>query len=235
VTPRDDVERALGRPLTEQERTPVGRLDDLPESARAVAAALPGILRKWYLRSLVDDDERPFVDSYIEDVIDGEGAHERWGRGGLLLPTFGLPDLLTRDVADILAAFPLDGGAWRRWPVTRERWDARDGLVGAPAVDRPDLGRHVTLPPHVMRVRSDIALEPEPAPERLARRWIASRVARLAPDQDPEATVRATFVDLGALSADARTALAGLAREQREIGPAEDAVPGFRGPDDWYD
>jgi hypothetical protein len=238
-----EVEHVLGRPLSAAELAPVGTLDDLPPQSRAIAAQLPGILRIWFLRKLVDRSERGDIQDYVDDVIDGDVPAAQWRRGGILLADFGLPDLLERPTADILGVIPLDGGIWRRRPVSRRAWETRAGFAGAPGVERPDLDRRFEAPPHVMRVSTrGLDLEPEDAPERRARRWIAARAAHAtrrfreaAEAKDPLTLVRAVFPNIGPLSADATVALEGLLRERRELGPSETEVPGFRGPDDWYD
>jgi hypothetical protein len=47
--------------------------------------------------------------------------------------------------------------------------------------------------------------------------------------------VRTVFADIGPLSVDATIALNALLLERRELGPTDIEVPGFRGPDEWYD
>lgn len=73
------------------------------------------------------------------------------------------------------------------------------------------------------------------------RRWIASRVAWLLERQGVTLPVDATVADVTTAlavdvpcSADAEIAIRGLLREERELGPSSEAVPGFRGPDEWY-
>ena len=73
------------------------------------------------------------------------------------------------------------------------------------------------------------------------RRWMASRVAWQLAQQGvtlpPDATVSDVMAALSVdapCSADAEIAIRGLLREERELGPSSDTVPGFRGPDEWY-
>jgi hypothetical protein len=173
------AERALGRRLTPAELAPIGTLNDVSEEARAITAALPGLLRIWFLQKLVDESERDDIRDYLEHVVDGGVPAERWRRGGILLADFGLPDMLQRETADILGVIPIDGGTWRRRPVSREAWERHAGFVGAPAVERPDLDRRFQPPRHVMRFHTPgRVFEREDMPERRARRWIAARIAR---------------------------------------------------------
>lgn len=73
------------------------------------------------------------------------------------------------------------------------------------------------------------------------RRWIASRAAwqlmRKQIDVAPSASVNGVARMLSAdtsPSADAEIVIRALLREERELGPASDAVPGFRGPEVWF-
>ena len=86
----------------------------------------------------------------------------------------------------------------------------------------------------------DAALEEVTDPQVAVRRWIASRLAsclfawgRLDTAREvPDLAVPDLPFDQW--SPDAQIAGRGLLRELREMSPSEDAIPGFRGPDDWY-
>ena len=133
---------------------------------------------------------------------------------------------------DLLGRLRDAGEGWVVVEPDAEAWRSGDPTGGAPGVR---LAEHVdlswTAPEGTARVLGPTtsgAADPQLA----MRRWMASRLAAVAEEGErAEATLlRATQ----APSDDAAAAARGLDRERDELGPPDDAVPGFRGPDDWY-
>jgi hypothetical protein len=182
--------------------------------------------------------------SFVDDVILGGEEPATWRRvDRYYMPAEEFPQMLGLTVAEALA--PLRQAPGERWfrvkPLrslwsgpgqisrpfvlqsgTEDEWHPPEGAICQLRVGRKYLERvdHI-----------DIAV----------RRWMASRVARelaqrnvtLPADVAVSDVMTALSVNVP-WSADTEIAIRGLLREERELGPSVDDVPGFRGPDEWY-
>jgi hypothetical protein len=243
------LERLLGRELPASERGSVSTLNDLPHERLQEAAALAARARLAaveYLLFYVGNAELDHASDFVDDVLLGGADPRSWGISDVLFaPGTKLVNALQIDVPTVLQ--PLEvivGERWWRVAPERELWDW-SGLCGAPGVlvrrapyvwsaeaARLGVGGHALYDEPLEQVH-DLAIA--------MRRWMASRVAWQLAQQGvtlaADATVSDVMTALSAdvpCSADAEIAIRGLLREERELGPASDAVPGFRGPDEWY-
>jgi hypothetical protein len=241
------IEKLLGRPMREKERGTVASLTELPsaliEEARLVARE-SRLLATRFLSYYLADPRLDTMAEYIDEVLLGGADLDQW----LTREYFCMPDpnwepLLRSDATSQLAPLALLGEShWCR-PLPRfGHWHL--DTAGAPGI----LVRRSFewIPPagaRTVRYDSRPAIEPVSDLPMALGRWIASRIAWVMkpdPARDTPTTISADEVarrfrvPADELSELARTSIAGLAREIATLGWSGDAIPGFRGPDDWY-
>lgn len=247
TSPEEMIEKALGRKLNPAREGSVDYLNQLPSELLAEARSMARE-SKMLAYSFIQFYYRPGhlgeVKAFIEDVVVGNQEPAQWQRWNrLYAPAVLLPQLLRLSAEEVLA--PLQDTPGERWvrlvPVPSSRtWSS---FHGRPAILHRSSDEEWRPPENV----STLVLSGHETLETLddvtlgIRRWIASCVARdlrrtqleLGPGVDvgDVASVIAAGVSL---SADAEIAIRALLREERELGPSSDAVPGFRGPDAWY-
>jgi hypothetical protein len=232
------LEASLGRALPEADRGSVPDLNDMPEQVVAEA-------KKLASRSLVRElleyysglKNRPYLPAFIDDVIDRVTPVRLWRRGDVLVPAPSLADQLCLHRDTLLA--PIGGYDGVRIVPDLGRWRAGDSSVGAPAKCRPDANYRSGTPMGSINLVNP-ELEPATSVEITVRRWIASRIARCSTSGE-RTTIEGLLAHIQPLPAleqwsqDARIAVAALMREFRVLPSSEQEVPGFRGPDNWYD
>jgi hypothetical protein len=248
ASPDDVIEKILGRKLPPGDEGSVPFLNRFPTHLLADARKIfteskSSILTFHFITFYTGAGQTSEVKSFIEDVIVGSqdpAAWQRWDR--LYLPSVAFPEMIGSTVAEIVAPLQdVPGEHWVRQIPSRSNW--RLSACGQPCVLhrstdaewKPSkkvfqlLAYSYTLVEHV----DDVGIA--------TRRWMASRVAWQLAQQGVTLPAGATVSDVMTAmaadvpcSADAEIAIGGLLREQRELGPSPDAVPGFRGPDEWY-
>jgi hypothetical protein len=247
-TPHEDARRALTGTFegafTPADRGAVRRLDAFPPALLDEARRLPEHLVHPYLMHVTTQQDRRHLPAFAEQIVRDGGDPAAFGRRGLLMPSLSVAEALEQPVARLLGRIPGPGDGWRALPIDRERWENGDDFVGAPVLERSDLDYRWQPPPGVLVLRQDAEELPrEPRPDRRLRRWVAARtalVARaravpLAEQATPSALLHSALPEAGTPSSDGLLAIEALLREEREIGSDPQAVPGFRGPDWWYE
>jgi hypothetical protein len=241
----ENLENVLGHGLDEERRATVTDLGQAPtwfvEEARRLKK---GILRTAFLWHYVETSQRKHLSSFEERVLLAGADVAQWSHGRILVPAFSIRELVVRDVPLILAPLgPRPDESWLRFRPDRSRWNSGVFITGAPAVVRPDLRYDCTIPDEVFSYYLTEAEDLEPAGDitLATRRWLAACCARaaenrgaLASTSDPKQMVAAAFPGIERASDDTMLAIEGLLAEQRLLGPTEREVPGFRGPDEWF-
>lgn len=242
-----EVEQALGRRLLQRDRDSVPNLNDVSDAlladARTVLANSRSMLTIYeFLRYYCGGENFRHFGNFIEDVVRGNQPAAEWGLGDRAwAPDTSLQDQLYKSRDALLE--PMGGYHGLRFPAYLQAWTNGASHSGAPV--RPLYGvnyRNWTeyCKPGVS-LFSTSTLEPAPDIHSTVCRWIAARIARCtAAGHLPGVEgLRARWgeieiADLADWSPDARTALAVLLRELRELGPSAEHIPGFRAPDEWY-
>lgn len=99
----EPYEIALGRQLALEEIESVHHLNDFPSALLAEAFRLPSLLRRDFIRALVDHESRRFVGQFEEAVFDKGKDPKVWLRGGIIAPWCGTnAELGLRRVEEIL-------------------------------------------------------------------------------------------------------------------------------------
>jgi len=119
-------------------------------------------------------------------------------------------------------------------------WQVGDPFGGAPALVQLDSDYLTPIPEGTITLAPSALTEPVGDPVVALRRWHASRIAFRT--WKSGALGRARSVDdlslpnlsVSQWTEDARVAGAALLRENRELGPWAEQIPGFRGPDAWF-
>jgi hypothetical protein len=236
-------EKALGRELAPEEIESVHNLNDFPPALVAEARRLPQLLRRDFLRSLVDPVARRLVGQFDDAVFEKGQDPKTWRRGGVLGPriaTTTWAELGSLGVEEILLPLGHPRGApWVRMPIDLEWWRKRSSFAGAPVVPRPDADYRTVFPPGTgLRLPPLPPLLPVVNVAVPTRRWLASQLAHAGrpPERlhDP-VTVEEVCARIGVprLSDDAAIAVKALIAE-RALPAPPDGVPGFIGPDAWY-
>ena len=232
------IERKLGRRLRQADRGRFARLNEMPldliEQARALGSTL---LAHSLIAYYTSPDNHQFLKRFVEDVVLGATAPATWRRGRVLVPSLSLDDQLRMSREEILR--PLGGEFHARIVPEPAAWRAAVAWVGAPAKPEADADYRTTVPEKT----ASLAWHPlNPVSDQTValRRWIAGRLARVVTATRPLDPTMA-FTDSAlrlpppdTWSPDAVAAADALRREVRELGPAREDIPGFRGPDDWY-
>jgi hypothetical protein len=247
MSPEEEIEKIIGRKLPHEERGRVSDLNEFPNDilleARSIAKIsriLACILVRFYTeRSQFDE-----VQGFTEDVIVGGQDPAFWRREPRLCrPIVDDSRVIGLDrnkVVSLLQNVP--GERWVRRVPQRAHWNYT-GYCGAPAVLNRTANYRWRSPEGVsaLMLTGGEAIESIDDLAVGVRRWIASRVAWQLARKQIELTPSTSAHEVAcmlsedtSLSPDAEIAISGLLREERELGPSSDAVPGFRGPDEWY-
>ena len=245
-TDLEDIEQMLGHNIDPGSGGTIRDLYDVPPELIADARKLHSLtLGSRLLRHYTVAGVWPWLPAFIDDVVERGVELSVWLRGGILFPLFPVETLVTLGVDQILAVLqPAKDEAWLQVAPDRDAWSINETVSGAPAVVRPELRYDSETSEHVRRVLLN-GLESLIEVEDIAvatRRWIASQVAgravrfggveRFADARTLFATV---FPMAASPSEDALIATRGVLREAGELGSSETEVPGFRGPDEWYE
>jgi hypothetical protein len=239
-----EIERILGRKLEPKDERRIRDLNSVPPKLVDEARQLPPLQRRTFLNFHVHPESLEHVPAFIEEVVEGGEDVAGWRRGRTLVPGYSIRTLVQSSVEEILGPLnPRPDERWWRVRPDRELWDAREILTGAPAVRRPELDYRWTPGPNVIDIRVDkTKLESVVRVETGVRRWIASALAGAACARNirgyglsPDELLAACFPEILRFSTDAVASARGLIREHRELPPSALSVPGFRGPDEWYD
>ena len=237
----EPFEQALGRELAPDEIGSVHNLNDFPPALLAEARRLPILLRRDFLRALVDQAARREV-VFFEDAVFNRGEDPKtWRRGGVVGPWFTThAELGLLGVEEILV--PLGhprGEPWVRMPIDAREWRNRSSFAGAPVVPRDDADYRTVFAPRTGRRLPPIPpLVPVADVAVATRRWLASQLAQAGRPRerlDDPVTVEELCDRIGVrrLCDDAAIAVKALIAE-RALPAAPDGVPGFIGPDAWY-
>lgn len=231
------IEEIIGS-VSWAERNIVTDLNSISAAHLNNVRRLPQLLRIPYLWFIVDPASHPYLPQFIEEVVTGGASADTWGRGGIIVPSYSISEILQRPINELLA--PLGhwlGENWRQLPPDRRLWDA----AGAPALLRADLHYDWTPPEGVMRIQPDaVKLTAVDNIVLAARRWIATQFAMVAGKLFDRTTDLNTLLaqavpEVQTITEDARIALAALIAEQSTQPSSDDNLGGFRGPDSWYE
>lgn len=228
----------LGRPLPAEHRASISHLNDVSVDLVAEARRLNDAdLAETLLAYYVTPGHRRYFARYVQDVVFGTTPPKMWRRGGVLVPDFNLEEQLTLDRPDLLA--PIGGKFDVRIAPRLADWEAGVSWVGSPARAQPYADYLTPLPAGTVSIANP-PLDPVIDKTLAIRRWIASRLAavlrsagQLDSVSDPS-SISANLPPYGRWSSDGQAALKALLRERRELNRETNEIPGFRGPDDWY-
>jgi hypothetical protein len=248
-TPEDTIESILGRKLKPEEEGSLPDLGKFPphllaEARKIFSESRSCLLTFRFIKFYVGPGQVGDVKLFIEDVVAGGEEPATWRHGyRYYLPAGEFPRMLGLTVSEALA--PLrhaPGERWFRVMPFRSLWSG-SGESSPPFVLQPG-NEEEWHPPEGAICESwggREYLERIDDVDVAMRRWMASRVAWQLTHQGVTLPADATVADvMTALSVDvpcsvdAEIAIRGLLREDRELGPSSDAVPGFRGPDEWF-
>lgn len=250
LLPADIVEsiaQVIGRTLRPEEEGSIHYLNRFPPHLLAEARKLAThskILAFNFVRFYTGIEHNQEVKDFVFEVVASNrdpATWDRWQR--LYFPEVAFPRDLERTVALMLA--PLQeatGERWVRLVPSRRRGDY-SFECGQPGILHRSSDAEWQPPRQGIRMSfyTGDHLEHVDDVDVAMRRWIASRVAWLLEQQGAALPADATVADVTTAlavdvpwSADAEIAIRGLLREERELGPSSEAVPGFRGPDEWY-
>lgn len=174
---------------------------------------------------------------FIEDVVFGYQAAASWLVGQVVVPDFSLRDQLTLTRSALSA--PVGGAFTRRIIPALDDWRSNASWIGAPALVLPSADYRFRVPAQAIGM-GNAATEDVANATVVVRRWIAARLAQAVKDRRSAQSIEqlaATLTRLPAIaewSEDARRAASALVREYHELGEGNNAIPGMRGPDDWY-
>lgn len=247
MAPEEEIEKVLGRKLAPEDQGSIPDLNTFPAHLLAEARAIASrskLLAFLFVRFYSGSRQLGEVKKFVEDVVVGGQEPALWSCEPLLCcPSVDGPHVLELSrikVVDLLENIP--GERWVRLTPQRAGWNYA-GYGGAPAVLNRSATYRWRSPDGVSALVLTGSEEIEAIDDLTiaVRRWMASRVAwqlaqqgvTLPADAMVSDVMSALAVDVPC-SADAELAIRGLLREERELGPASDAVPGFRGPDAWY-
>jgi hypothetical protein len=237
----EPFEKALGRELAPNEIESVHNLNDFPPALNAEARRLPTLMRRDFLRALVDSAARRELVSFEDAVFNRGKDPKTWLRGGVVGPWLTThAELGSLGVEELLG--PLGhprGEPWVRMPIDAKEWRNRDSFAGAPVVPCDDADYRTVFAPRTMQLLPPLpTLVPVADVAISTRRWLASRLAQAGrPFErlDDPVTLEEVCGRIGIdrLSDDAAIAVKALIAE-RALPPPPDGVPGFIGPDAWY-
>lgn len=236
---QSQLERWIGRKLPPEEAGTISDLNRMPaaliEEARKHGSLVGGMLLAHY----VTVKNLPYLNGFIEQVVEGGKPVETWRRGAVIVPETSLEDQLTLSLEEMLGW--IGGPTDMRLVPRYSAWKGGSSEGGAPARELPD---RTYLSPHIPKVVSFSAgakIEKISNLPVAMRRWIAARIASCMKGDGVPQTVSELFNRLpdqppmDQWSEDARIAAAAVVREFHEFGAAaEGAIPGFRGPDEYY-
>ena len=235
---RQLIEERLGYPLDSALAGSISHLNRVPEFLIALARGLedPRLARSL-LAFYVTPDARPYLDLFVQDVVFGATPAATWLRGRVLVPDFGLGDLVVKPRAALLT--PIGGAPPARIVPRLTDWNRQVPWVGAPAASQPDADYRSAIPMNTVSL-ADAQTERIEDLSVAFRRWISARLAmdlhrRAALDLVRDVTeIASGLPPVRRWSDDALVAAEALLRERRWLNRQEHEIPGFRGPDGWY-
>jgi hypothetical protein len=232
------LEQKLGHQLLPDHLGSISHLNEVPAELITEARRLNDrILAETLIAFYTTPDDGRYIGRYVQDVVFGETPPQLWRRGRVLVADFSLDEQLCLDSSALLA--PIGGDFHLRIAPGYEDWVAGVSSVGAPACPQPDADYRSPLPSGTVGIANP-NVEPVSDKAVTIRRWIASRLAAVlkrAGELDSinePSQITAKLPPYDQWSNDARIAAIALIRERRELKREEREIPGFRGPDAWY-
>jgi len=242
----EEIRRAVGHGLDEARRYFLTDLNEAPtwfvEEARSIRSRL---LRHIFLKHYIAASQHRYLAGFDADIIEGGQDPAQWMRGRFICPSFSIRELVIKDVPSILR--PLQGVIPQNWQRLRPNWSLWEAGVfisGAPATVLTDVRYTWSPPENVFTMALSEAREFEPISDVTiaTRRWLAACCASAAKTRgilgsfvDSKQFIDVVFPDLDRLSEDCSHAIDALLAERRTFGFSDGKVPGFRGPDSWFD
>jgi hypothetical protein len=232
------LERKLGRQLLPEHLGSISHLNDVPAELITETKGLNDrVLAETLIAFYATPDDGRYIGRYVQDVVFGDTPPQLWRRGRVLVADFSLDEQLCLEPSALLA--PIGGDFEVRIVPRYEDWVAGVSWVGAPACPQPDADYRSPLPSRTVGIANP-TVEPVSDKAVAIRRWIASRLAAVlnrageldAINEPSQITAKLSPYDQW--SNDARIAANALIRERRELKREEREIPGFRGPDAWY-
>ncbi|MBG0562872.1 hypothetical protein [Actinoplanes aureus] len=181
--------------------------------------------RQMFFWRVVSPENRAYATKFISDVVDGGVPAEDWARGCVVVPELPVRELLGLSAEQILEPLSVTGDAVRARVAFAGSAQAPSPYGGAPAAEFAEADYRWSPPRRgaIKIATGAVELLPITRPDVAVRRWVTYRFAvAFAGEPQPEG-----------LSSDGRKVLSALAREAEEFGG--EGVPGFRGPDEWFE
>ena len=233
------IEERLGIPFNVSLRGTISHLNRVPAFLITTGRQLddPKLARSL-LAFYVTMEDRPYLELFVQEVVFGTIPAERWMRGRILVPDFSLGDLVLQPGAALLD--PVAGGGWTRIVPSAEAWQGRLPWLGALCRAEPHADYRSAIPAHTVSI-AEVPVEGISDGRVALRRWIAARLAMdldrrglLGPVEHITQIVPPGLPALRRWSGDALAAAQGLLMERKNLDRLEAEIPGFSGPDAWY-
>lgn len=233
--------KATGYTFPEEDKHSIDDLNEIPEKFISWLKEIDHpVLPIFVLQFLTTLDNHDHIRHFIQCVITGDEDVKSWGRGRTWLPDFGLVDALTKRINEL---FPIDTEITHFVDPNPQSWEQASCVSGCPAIRWEDATYKT---PHIRGMHNYLSVKIRPKSEFnqqvIHARWIAQYIARCLDFQSEN--VMLSELDLKAETAkfassddwipEVYLALQGLSKEI-EAGLIEaDKVPGFAGPDEFY-
>lgn len=193
---------------------------------------------EYYLSLLVTDENLRYLKGFVRNVITNNENHRTWGKGRVLLLECSMSDVLTKDRMDLYQR----PEALFKCIVEPdlESWKQYSDRSGSFAFYEPDTNYKDSVTSGYYSIAKSVHLLEVPSNKVTLyfRRWLASKIAAYLKHFN-QLSAHADVSKLEELAAhdtwteDARRALSGLLKELES--PSEGIVPGYSGPDDFYE
>jgi hypothetical protein len=240
---KDIIETKLNIRISDLVKHKVDNLNELEnvhiERARSLGEEQDAA---YYLNLLITDDNSRHLRGFVRDVIMNGKDHRSWRkRNVLLLLSCSLRDVLTTTRKTLFNRS--DDEFTQVISPDLNAWNQHSDTSGTFAFHIPDANYKTVAPKgYILRSPDGVQLvdiSPDQATIRF-RRWIASRIAAYLKfhnqlNASPDLAVLDQVTPRENWTEDAHRALNGLLQELEKNSWDGESVPGFSGPDDFYD
>ena len=236
----EKFEKFLGIKMELDEQSSIDDLRKIPNNIIENARKLNSYYSaKYFLQFYLTERNWEFLPLFIEDIINGNDDILTWQSKFYLAPKSSLKCQLTKRLDDF---YDYNYGPIECFlSPDIDDWKSNVSFTGAPLIycSNTDYTFKSSENMYSLDGNSKASKIGPQSVTIIFRRWIATRIARMfyqKPEfltfKNPE--ILEKFAPVAIWTNDALIAFQGLVREREEIGWAEDQLPGFIGPDEFY-
>ena len=234
----NEIELVLGYPVPKDKQ---GTISDLRHIGPIILEELKkvgAVFNRELLLFYTTPDNWQYINTFLANVVYENRIPNEWSNFSYIVPDVSLKDQLTKEIHEIL--YFTKGKFSHLIKSNYNLWKSNILKSGSPAIFIENGYYKTDIPKNFQSFSKFevLKIEKEDSSHILFRRWIASRIAKC---MDEKLFVFNDIEEFNYFSPiekwtdDAKFAFYGLLRERNEMGWKDDEIPGYVGPDDFYE